>query len=109
MKIFFYKNRKVNKIFFLGNMQLSDEEIENAVSSGNLSEVTKGVMLALNEKKALYDEVKSRADELKNLERQMGELAQMFHDLHIMVVSQASIYFIFFRKKPHKKRSREKE
>ncbi|CCD62783.2 Putative syntaxin-3 [Caenorhabditis elegans] len=83
--------RKIVDYLKIRNMQLSDEEIENAVSSGNLSEVTKGVMLALNEKKALYDEVKSRADELKNLERQMGELAQMFHDLHIMVVSQAKM------------------
>lgn len=69
-------------------MQLSDEEIEDAVSSGNLSELTKGVMLALNEKKALYDDVKSRANELKLLESQMAELAQMFHDLHILVVNQ---------------------
>ncbi|CAP33124.1 Protein CBR-SYX-3 [Caenorhabditis briggsae] len=80
--------RKIADYLKIRNMQLSDEEIEDAVSSGNLSELTKGVMLAMNEKKALYDDVKSRADELKNLERQMGELAQMFHDLHILVVSQ---------------------
>uniref|UniRef100_A0A1I7T778 t-SNARE coiled-coil homology domain-containing protein n=1 Tax=Caenorhabditis tropicalis TaxID=1561998 RepID=A0A1I7T778_9PELO len=83
--------RKIVDYLKIRNMQLSDDEIEDAVSSGNLSELTKGVMLALNEKKALYDDVKSRADELKNLERQMGELAQMFHDLHILVVSQGEI------------------
>ncbi|CAL2050097.1 unnamed protein product [Caenorhabditis brenneri] len=83
--------RKIVDYLKIRNMQLSDEEIEDAVSSGNLSELTKGVMLALNEKKALYDDVKSRADELKNLERQMGELAQMFHKLHFLVVSQGEI------------------
>lgn len=83
--------RKIVDYLKIRNMQLSDEEIEDAVSSGNLSELTKGVMLAMNEKKALYDDVKSRADELKNLERQMGELAQMFHDLHILVVSQGEM------------------
>lgn len=83
--------RKIVDYLKIRNMELSDEEIEDAVSSGNLSELTKGVMLALSEKKALYDDVKSRADELKNLERQMGELAQMFHDLHILIVNQGEM------------------
>ncbi|CAI5454562.1 unnamed protein product [Caenorhabditis angaria] len=89
-----YKDKAKKKIvdyLKIKNMQLSDEEIEDAVSSGNLSELTKGVMLALNEKKALYDDVKSRANELKLLESQMAELAQMFHDLHILVVSQGEM------------------
>uniref|UniRef100_A0A8R1HRX7 t-SNARE coiled-coil homology domain-containing protein n=1 Tax=Caenorhabditis japonica TaxID=281687 RepID=A0A8R1HRX7_CAEJA len=89
-----YKDKAKSKIvdyLKIRNMQLSDEEIEDAVSSGNLSELTKGVMLALNEKKALYDDVKSRAIELKVLEGQMAELAQMFHDLHILVVSQGEM------------------
>ncbi|CAI2357097.1 unnamed protein product [Caenorhabditis sp. 36 PRJEB53466] len=89
-----YKEKAKTKIMDylkIRNMQLSEEEIEDAVSSGNLSELTKGVMLALSEKKALYDDVKSRANELKLLEGQMAELAQIFHDVHILIVQQGEM------------------
>ncbi|CAB3400587.1 unnamed protein product [Caenorhabditis bovis] len=83
--------KKITEYLKIRNIQLTDDEVEDAVNTGNLSDLTKGVMLALSEKKALYDDVKSRATEIKRLEEQIRRLADMFHDLHLLVVSQGEM------------------
>ncbi|CAD6185562.1 unnamed protein product [Caenorhabditis auriculariae] len=89
-----YKEKAVKKIteyLRIKDIEVPDDEIAEAVSSGNISDLTKGVILGYNEKKALYQDVKSRADELKQLEASIRELADMFHDLHLLVVSQGEM------------------
>ncbi|GMR62380.1 hypothetical protein PMAYCL1PPCAC_32575 [Pristionchus mayeri] len=73
------------------NMDLPDDVIDEAIQDGTLSEKLKGVILAVDEKKALLDDVKLRTDDILHLEKSMRELSEMFHDLHLLVVSQGEL------------------
>lgn len=70
------------------NLEFSEEVIDEAIKEGNLSEKIRGVILAADEKKALLDNVKQRTEDIQSLEKSIRELSEMFHDLHLLVVSQ---------------------
>lgn len=69
-------------------MDLPEDIIDEAIEQGTLSEKIRGVILAVDEKKALLDAVKTRNDDILCLEKSIRELSEMFHDLHLLVVSQ---------------------
>ncbi|GMT06698.1 hypothetical protein PENTCL1PPCAC_28872 [Pristionchus entomophagus] len=70
------------------NTELADEALEEALEDGTLSSKINGVILALDQKKDLLDEVKQRTDDILTLEQSIRGLSEMFHDLHLLVCSQ---------------------
>ncbi|KAF8353532.1 syx-3 [Pristionchus pacificus] len=70
------------------DQDLPDDVIDEAIKEGTLSDKIRGVILAVDEKKALLDAVKQRTEDIQSLEKSIRDLAEMFHDLHLLVVSQ---------------------
>lgn len=50
-------------------------------------------MLAVADRKALFQEVQARHSEILALETSMRELHELFHDLHLLVQSQVTACF----------------
>lgn len=89
-----YKSKAAKNIsdyLKIRDITASAEEIEEAINEGNISEFTKGVILSHHDKMALYEDVKARTHDLKKLENQIRELADLFHDVHILVVAQGEM------------------
>uniref|UniRef100_A0A183GBY6 t-SNARE coiled-coil homology domain-containing protein n=1 Tax=Heligmosomoides polygyrus TaxID=6339 RepID=A0A183GBY6_HELPZ len=70
---------------------LTDDEISDAIDNGDIFEKTKGILLAYSDKKALFEDVKSRRDELFEIEKVIRELGEMFVDLNNLVLSQGEM------------------
>ncbi|VDM51759.1 unnamed protein product, partial [Angiostrongylus costaricensis] len=92
-----YKERCRKKItdYLRIHISLTDEEISDAIDNGDIFERTKGILLAYNDRKALFEDVKLRRDELFEIEKVIRELGEMFLDLNNLVLSQASLYIRF--------------
>ncbi|WKY15202.1 hypothetical protein Q1695_000584 [Nippostrongylus brasiliensis] len=89
-----YKERckkKITDYLKIQDISLTDDEISDAIDSGDIFEKTKGILLAYSEKKALFEDVKSRRDELFEIEKVIRELGEMFVDLNNLVLSQGEM------------------
>uniref|UniRef100_A0A0K0D6U5 t-SNARE coiled-coil homology domain-containing protein n=1 Tax=Angiostrongylus cantonensis TaxID=6313 RepID=A0A0K0D6U5_ANGCA len=87
-----YKERcrkKITDYLRIQDISLTDEEISDAIDNGDIFERTKGILLAYNDRKALFEDVKLRRDELFEIEKVIRELGEMFLDLNNLVLSQA--------------------
>ncbi|CAI4225685.1 unnamed protein product [Auanema sp. JU1783] len=74
-----------------GFKDVTEDVVMAAIESGDLSGLTKGLVLGEAGKKALYEEVKTRRDELRKLEDSVRELHDLFHDLCLLVQSQGDM------------------
>uniref|UniRef100_A0A1I7XVA9 t-SNARE coiled-coil homology domain-containing protein n=1 Tax=Heterorhabditis bacteriophora TaxID=37862 RepID=A0A1I7XVA9_HETBA len=83
--------KNITNYLKIHGMSLSEDEISDVVDSGDINELTKGIVLAYSDRKALFEDVKSRRDQLFNLEKLMRQLHEMFADLNILVVSQGEM------------------
>ncbi|KAK6760104.1 hypothetical protein RB195_021569 [Necator americanus] len=89
-----YKERckkKITDYLKIQDISLTDDEISDAIDNGNIFEKTKGILLAYNDKKALFEDVKMRRDELFEIEKVIRELGEMFVDLNNLVLSQGEM------------------
>lgn len=89
-----YKERcrkKITDYLKIQDISLSDEEISDAIDNGDIFERTKGILLAYNDRKALFEDVKLRRDELFEIEKVIRELGEMFLDLNNLVLSQGEM------------------
>ena len=67
---------------------MSNDDVLNAIEKGEIDTLTKGLMLAVADKKALFQEVQARHTEILALESSIRELHELFHDMHLLVQSQ---------------------
>ncbi|CAJ0564976.1 unnamed protein product, partial [Mesorhabditis spiculigera] len=72
-------------------MQFSEEDMSDLMRHGDLSEKTKGLILAQREKAELYEEVKLRRDGLLEIERSIQELTELWIDLANLIESQGEM------------------
>ncbi|CAJ0597833.1 unnamed protein product [Cylicocyclus nassatus] len=89
-----YKERCKKKIIDylkIQDIKLTDDEISDAIDNGDIFEKTKSILLACSDKKALFEDIKSRRDELIEIEKVTRELGEMFVDLSNLVVSQGEM------------------
>ncbi|EYB96369.1 hypothetical protein Y032_0151g2832 [Ancylostoma ceylanicum] len=89
-----YKERckkKITDYLKIQDISLTDDEICDAIDNGDIFERTKGILLAYSDKKALFEDVKMRRDELFEIEKVIRELAEMFVDLNNLVLSQGEM------------------
>uniref|UniRef100_A0A9J2PVH0 t-SNARE coiled-coil homology domain-containing protein n=1 Tax=Ascaris lumbricoides TaxID=6252 RepID=A0A9J2PVH0_ASCLU len=70
---------------------MPDEDIDKAIESGQLFDYTKGLILAQRDKRALYDEVKSRHEDIIRLEASIRELHDLFQDMSMLLESQGEM------------------
>ncbi|KAE9416032.1 hypothetical protein Angca_008563, partial [Angiostrongylus cantonensis] len=85
-----YKERcrkKITDYLRIQDISLTDEEISDAIDNGDIFERTKGILLAYNDRKALFEDVKLRRDELFEIEKVIRELGEMFLDLNNLVLT----------------------
>ncbi|KHJ92957.1 Skp1 family, tetramerization domain protein [Oesophagostomum dentatum] len=89
-----YKERckkKITDYLKIQDISLTDDEISDAIENGDIFERTKGILLAYSDKKALFEDVKMRRDELFEIEKVIRELGEMFVDLNNLVMSQGEM------------------
>ncbi|VDK50852.1 unnamed protein product [Cylicostephanus goldi] len=82
---------KIRGPFIEEDIKLTDDEISDAIDNGDIFERTKGILLAYSDKKALFEDVKARRDELFEIEKVIRELGEMFVDLNNLVMSQGEM------------------
>uniref|UniRef100_A0A0N5A851 t-SNARE coiled-coil homology domain-containing protein n=1 Tax=Syphacia muris TaxID=451379 RepID=A0A0N5A851_9BILA len=89
-----YKDKckqKIQSYLSLSGQKISDDDIEKAIEDGQLFDYTKGLILAQRDKKALYDEVKSRHEDIIRLEASIKELRNLFQDMSLLLESQGEM------------------
>ncbi|VDO52224.1 unnamed protein product [Onchocerca flexuosa] len=70
---------------------VNEEDLEAIIEKGTLFEHTKVLMLAERDKKALYDEVKTRHKDIVKLEGSIKELHGLFVELATLIQSQSEM------------------
>ncbi|KAI3421060.1 hypothetical protein GPALN_014686 [Globodera pallida] len=88
-----YKERcraKINSYLKISGLQMPEDEVDQAIENGKLFN-TVGIMMAERDKKLLFEDVKSRHDDIVQLEKTIGELHEMFQDLAMIVESQGEM------------------
>lgn len=83
--------QKISSYLALSGQNMPDEDIDKAIESGQLFDYTKGLILAQRDKKALYDEVKSRHDDILRLEASIRELHDLFQDMSMLLENQGEM------------------
>lgn len=94
-----YKERAARKIadyLRKQNIEVSDEQINEAIESGSLAQLTRNVHLGEYQKKALFEDVRSRASEIMIIEKQIRDVAELFEDMHMMVTQQGKQMILEF-------------
>uniref|UniRef100_A0A8R1E1A2 t-SNARE coiled-coil homology domain-containing protein n=1 Tax=Caenorhabditis japonica TaxID=281687 RepID=A0A8R1E1A2_CAEJA len=80
--------RKIVDYMRKQNIEVSDSQIHSAIESGNLFQLTRNIHLGVHAKKALFEDVKSRATDILVIEKQIREISELFLDMHMMVAQQ---------------------
>lgn len=83
--------QKISSYLTLSGQNMPEEDIDKAIESGQLFDYTKGLILAQRDKKALYDEVKSRHEDILRLEASIRELHDLFQDMSMLLESQGEM------------------
>uniref|UniRef100_A0A915BG03 t-SNARE coiled-coil homology domain-containing protein n=1 Tax=Parascaris univalens TaxID=6257 RepID=A0A915BG03_PARUN len=83
--------QKITSYLSLSGRNMPDEDIDKAIESGQLFDYTKGLILAQRDKRALYDEVKSRHEDIIRLEASIRELHDLFQDMSMLLESQGEM------------------
>ncbi|KAJ7584838.1 t-SNARE [Mycena floridula] len=81
---------RVERQYRIVKPEATPQEVQAAVDSGQ--QVFAAVSARFGESSTAYREVQQRHEELKNMERTIGELAQMFNDMAYMVEQQQNIF-----------------
>ncbi|VBB25919.1 unnamed protein product [Acanthocheilonema viteae] len=83
--------RKVQSYLKISDNAVNEEDLEAIIEKGTLFEHTKVLMLAERDKKALYDEVKTRHEDIAKLESSIKELHGLFVELATLIQSQSEM------------------
>jgi t-SNARE complex subunit (syntaxin) len=79
--------------FFLADLHLPEDEVDAKIESGELYN-TVGILMAERDKKLLFEDVKSRHDDIVRLEKSIRELHELFQDMAMLVQSQVRRMFV---------------
>uniref|UniRef100_A0A1I7TBM5 t-SNARE coiled-coil homology domain-containing protein n=1 Tax=Caenorhabditis tropicalis TaxID=1561998 RepID=A0A1I7TBM5_9PELO len=80
--------RKVAAYLRKQDIQVSDEKIDEVIENGSLLGLTRSIQLGVEQKKALCNDVQTRATDLRIMEKQIQEVEELFEDLHNLVQQQ---------------------
>ncbi|XP_019860260.1 PREDICTED: syntaxin-1A homolog [Amphimedon queenslandica] len=67
---------------------LSDEKIEEMLELNEVSVFTQDVLIQTSQKKQVLDEVEARRTEIRELEQNLKELHDMFHDFMLLILNE---------------------
>ncbi|VDK69107.1 unnamed protein product [Onchocerca ochengi] len=83
--------RKIESYLKISDNAVNEEDLEAIIEKGTLFQHTKVLMLAERDKKALYDEVKTRHEDIVKLEGSIKELHGLFVELATLIQSQSEM------------------
>lgn len=89
-----YKDRctdKINNFLKITDREMKEEDVDEAIRKGRLYDLTEGLILATREKQMLYEDVKSRQEDILRLEASIREMHDIFHDMQLLVESQGGM------------------
>ncbi|KAL7078979.1 hypothetical protein ACQ4LE_001045 [Meloidogyne hapla] len=81
---------RIKNYLKISGLFMSEEEMDEAIEGGNLFN-TVSIMTAEKDKKLLFEDVKSRHEDIIKLEGSIRELHEMFQDLAMLVESQGEM------------------
>ncbi|TMS35988.1 hypothetical protein L596_003263 [Steinernema carpocapsae] len=81
----------ITKFLAISDREMPEDDIDLAIESGRIFDFTKGMMLAHHDKQILYEDVKSRHEDILRLENSIRELHEIFQDMAMLVESQGQI------------------
>lgn len=81
---------RINSYLTISGLHMPEEEVDQAIESGKLFN-TVVIMMAEREKKLLFEDVKSRHEDIVRLEKSIRELHDMFQDLTMLVENQGEM------------------
>ncbi|CAD5216301.1 unnamed protein product [Bursaphelenchus xylophilus] len=82
--------KTIAKFLRISGVQLDEDQVDQAIEKGELFN-TVSLLMGDREKKALYEDVKSRHDDIIKLEASIRELHEIFQDMAMLVESQGEI------------------
>ncbi|KAI6196960.1 putative syntaxin-3 [Aphelenchoides besseyi] len=82
--------KTISKYLSIAGLQMEQEDVDDAIEKGHLFN-TVGVMMAERDKKVLFEDVKSRHDDIVKLEASIRELHEIFQDMAMLIESQGEI------------------
>ncbi|VDN07391.1 unnamed protein product [Thelazia callipaeda] len=83
--------RKISSYLKISENAMNDEDLESVIEKGTLFEYTKQLVLAERAKKALYDEVRTRHEDIIKLESSVKELHNLFLGLATLIENQGEM------------------
>lgn len=83
--------QKIMSYLRISQSAVSEDDLEKIIEKGTLFEHTKGLMLAERDKQALYDEVKTRHEDIIKLEGSLKQLNDLFLELSTLIQSQGEM------------------
>uniref|UniRef100_A0A0N5B7I3 t-SNARE coiled-coil homology domain-containing protein n=1 Tax=Strongyloides papillosus TaxID=174720 RepID=A0A0N5B7I3_STREA len=89
-----YRDRctdKINNFLKITDREMREEDVDEAIRKGRLYDLTEGLILATREKQMLYEDVKSRQEDILRLEASIREMHDIFHDMQLLVESQGEM------------------
>ncbi|CAI5448914.1 unnamed protein product [Caenorhabditis angaria] len=81
--------QKIQDYLKVQNIEVSDSQIEEAIESGNIQQLTLNGHLGIEQRKMLFNDVKNRANDIMILEKQIREISELFEDINMMVNHQS--------------------
>uniref|UniRef100_A0A915CW11 t-SNARE coiled-coil homology domain-containing protein n=1 Tax=Ditylenchus dipsaci TaxID=166011 RepID=A0A915CW11_9BILA len=81
---------KINSYLSISGLHMPEDEVDEAIESGQLFN-TVGIMMAERDKKILFEDVKSRHEDILRLEDSIRELHEIFQDMSMLVESQGEM------------------
>ncbi|KAK0396322.1 hypothetical protein QR680_001671 [Steinernema hermaphroditum] len=81
----------IGKFLDISGREMPEEDIDMAIETGRIFDYTKGMLLANHDKQILYEDAKSRHEDIVRLENSIRELHEIFQDMAMLVESQGQI------------------
>ncbi|CAK5082356.1 unnamed protein product [Meloidogyne enterolobii] len=81
---------RIKNYLKISGLHMTEEEMDESIEGGNLFN-TVSIMTAEKDKKLLFEDVKSRHEDIIKLEGSIRELHEMFQDLAMLVESQGEM------------------
>uniref|UniRef100_A0A0N4Z342 t-SNARE coiled-coil homology domain-containing protein n=1 Tax=Parastrongyloides trichosuri TaxID=131310 RepID=A0A0N4Z342_PARTI len=82
---------KINNFLKITDREMKEEDVDEAIRKGKLFDLTEGLILGTREKQMLYEDVKSRQEDILRLEANIREMHDIFHDMQLLVESQGEM------------------
>uniref|UniRef100_A0A914DSG1 t-SNARE coiled-coil homology domain-containing protein n=1 Tax=Acrobeloides nanus TaxID=290746 RepID=A0A914DSG1_9BILA len=82
--------QRIRSYLQISGVEMDDDAIEKAIENGRIYD-TVSILLAERDKKAIFEDVKSRHEDILKLEASIRELHEIFQDMSMLVESQGEI------------------